>query len=190
VSAHKDVVAIGASMGCLDAIEKVLSDFTMSMPPVVMTLHMQPGVSKLFAYQMEERYRLSVKEAENGDILKREHVYIAPHGRHMKIVRGSGGLTISLFAGEKVNFCCPSVDVLLESVASVCGKNAVGAILTGIGADGAKGLLAMRNSGAETIGQDEKTSYVYGMPKAAWDIGAVMYVLPLNKIADKIMTLV
>ena len=189
-SGSQKIIAIGASTGGVDAVENVLSSFPARTPPIVLAIHMQAGITKLFADQLDDTLPLSVKEAETGDILVPNQVLIAPAGKHMKIVNNAGKLTVECFLGPKVQFVIPSVDVLFESIAKEAKGRAVGVLLTGIGADGARGLMAMRNSGAETIGQDEKTSIVYGMPKVAMEMGAVMHQLPLGQIAGKILSLV
>jgi len=184
------IIAIGASTGGVDALEKILVWFQLPMPPILIAIHMPAGMTRLFANRLDEIVKMDVKEAENGDIVKPDHVYIAPAGKHMKVVNRLNKLTLECFAGAKVNHVIPSADVLFESLASLAKKSAVGVILTGIGADGAKGLMEMRNQGAATIGQDEKTSVVYGMPKVAMEMGAVQHQLPLNMIADKILSFI
>lgn len=181
---------MGASTGGFDALESILTRLPPTTPPVVIVMHLQPGIAKLFAAGLNERLILTAKVAESGDVLKQGHVFIAPAGKHIEVVSRPGGLAVQLFAGEKVQAVMPSADVLFSSVAKVVGKNAVGVILTGIGADGAAGLLEMHSSGAVTIGQDEDTCVVYGMPKVARDMGAVLYELPINKISDKIISLI
>ena len=187
---NKSLIAIGASTGGVDALDKILSRFSASTPPVVLVLHMPVGMTKLLAHRMDTELAMSVKEAETGDLLTRGQVLVAPSGKHMKIVRRQGKLTVECFIGQKVQHVMPSADVLFESVANEIGSNAIGVILTGIGADGATGLLKMRNRGAKTIGQDEETCVVYGMPKVAREMSAVEYELPLNQIANKIISLV
>ncbi|MCL2216272.1 MAG: CheB methylesterase domain-containing protein [Defluviitaleaceae bacterium] len=187
---NQKVVAIGASTGGVDALERVLSQFPASMPPIVLAVHMAKGMTKLLANRFDDQLKLTAKEAETGDLLERGTVLIAPAGKHMKVINKNGRLAVECFIGPKVNHVIPSVDILFESLAPLTGKNAVGVILTGIGADGARGLVAMRDNGAATIGQDEKTCVVYGMPKVAKDMGAVQHELPLDLIAGKILSLV
>ncbi|MCL2356805.1 MAG: CheB methylesterase domain-containing protein [Defluviitaleaceae bacterium] len=183
-----NLIAIGASTGGFDALEAILSQFPADAPPVVIAMHLKPGIPKLFASRLNGISRLVAKEAETGDVLKAGHVFIAPGWMHMTVINRAGRLEANCFSGEKVNHVAPSADVLFESAAIATGKNAVGVILTGIGADGADGLLKMRASGAVTIGQNEDTCMVYGMPRVAKERGAVMHELPLDKIADKILT--
>ncbi len=176
------VIAIGASTGGTEAIYNVLKDLPSDMPGIVIVQHIPPVFSKMFAERLNDSTRLRVKEAQQGDLVERGKVLIAPGDAHMRLKKTGNKLSVEVFKGEKKNGHCPSVDILFESVAKVIGANAVGVILTGMGADGAKGLLAMRERGAKTIGQNEKTAVVYGMPKVAYDIGAVMRQLPLNDI--------
>jgi len=189
-SGFNKVIAIGASTGGVEALETILSLLPARIPPVVLVIHMPVGFTKLFAARLDGLLRMSVKEAQSGDVLTQGQILIAPAGKHMKVVNRNGRLTVDCFVGPKVQFVIPAADVLFESVAEHVKKNAIGVILTGMGADGARGLLAMREQGAKTIGQDKATSIIYGMPKVAMDMGAVEHQLPLSKIADKIMSLV
>ena len=184
---NKDfVVAIGASTGGTEAIASVLKEFKPDIPGVVVVQHMPPGFTEMYANRLNEQCQVRVKEAKNGDIVQPGQVLIAPGGdAHMRLVKINGTYQVAIRQGSKVNGHCPSVDVLFQSVASVAGNKAVGIILTGMGGDGAKGLLAMRNAGARTIGQDESTCVVYGMPKVAHDIGAVEYQDKLPDIARR-----
>ena len=184
----RKVIAVGASTGGVDALEQVLMRFPSTCPPIVVVIHLQPGLARLLATQLNEKLKLSVKEAAHGDILASGQVFIAPSGKHMKIINQAGRLVIELFSGAKVQHVIPSVDVLFESVAKEIGANSIGVILTGIGADGAAGLKQMLIKGAKTIGQDEDTSVVYGMPKIAFEQGAVQHQLPIEKIGSKIQS--
>lgn len=180
------IVAIGASTGGTEAISTVLKEFDYDIPGVVIVQHMPPKFTAMYADRLNEKCRVQVKEAKNGDLVLPGQVLIAPGGdAHMRVVKKNGGYQVVIKQGEKVNGHCPSVDVLFHSVAEAAGKNAVGIILTGMGGDGAKGLKAMRDKGARTIGQDESTCVVYGMPKVAYDIGAVEYQQKLPDIAKK-----
>ncbi len=180
------VVAIGASTGGTEAIFSVVKDFGPDIPGVVIVQHMPPGFTEMYATRLDNQCRVRVKEARTGDRVLPGQVLIAPGGdSHMRLVRVSGGYQVEIRPGPKVNGHCPSVDVLFDSVAKMAGKKAVGIILTGMGGDGAKGLLAMRQAGAETIGQDESTCVVYGMPKVAYDLGAVKYQEKLQGIAGR-----
>lgn len=180
------VVAIGASTGGTEAIYSVVKDFGTDIPGIVCVQHMPPGFTKMYAKRLDDQCRISVKEAETGDRVLPGHMLIAPGGdRHMKLVKVNGVYQVEVKAGPRVNGHCPSVEVLFESVAKVAGSDAVGIILTGMGGDGGKGLLSMRKAGAKTIGQDESTCVVYGMPKVAYDLGAVEYQEKLNDIAGR-----
>lgn len=180
------VIAIGASTGGPEAIKEVLSGFGTDIPGVVIVQHMPPGFTQMYAKRLDNECRVHVKEAQTGDRVIPGHVLIAPGGdRHMHLVKVGEGYQVEIKPGPKVNGHCPSVDVLFDSVAKAARSNAVGIILTGMGGDGAKGLLAMRRAGARTIGQDESTCVVYGMPKVAYDIGAVEYQEKLTDIAKR-----
>jgi len=179
-------VAIGASTGGTEAIAAVLRDFGQDIPGVVLVQHMPPGFTGMYANRLNEECRVRVKEARSGDVVQPGQVLVAPGGDlHMQLVKINGVYQVALKQAPKVNGHCPSVDVLFESVAKVAGKRAIGIILTGMGGDGAKGLLEMRKAGARTIGQDESTCIVYGMPKVAYDLGAVEYQEKLPEIARR-----
>lgn len=167
------IIAIGASTGGTEAIFKLLSHLPSRFPGIVIVQHIPPIFSKMFAERLNNSTHLIVKEAQTGDFLEQGKVLIAPGDKHMRIRKVGNRYKVECFHGDKVNGHCPSVDVLFQSVAKECGNNAIGIILTGMGYDGAKGMLAMRKAGARTIGQDEKSSVVYGMPKVAYSIGAV-----------------
>ena len=180
------VVAIGASTGGTEAIFSVVQNFGTDIPGVVIVQHMPPGFTNMYAKRLDNQCRVIVKEAETGDQVKPGHVLIAPGGdRHMRLVKVNGVYQVECKAGPKVNGPCPSVDVLFDSVAKVAGPKALGIILTGMGGDGARGLLEMRRAGARTIGQDESTCVVYGMPKVAYDLGAVEYQERLEDVAKR-----
>lgn len=167
------IIAMGSSTGGTEALYNVLKELPTTIPGIVVVQHIPPVFSGMFADRLDKQIRLNVKEAENGDYLETGKVLIAPGDKHMKIRRIGDRYKVETFLDEKVNGHCPSVDVLFESVAKEAGNNAIGIIMTGMGYDGAKGLLSMRRKGARTIGQDEQSSVVYGMPKVAYDIGAV-----------------
>ncbi|NLN66527.1 MAG: chemotaxis response regulator protein-glutamate methylesterase [Clostridiaceae bacterium] len=167
------IIAIGASTGGTEAIHNVLKQLPANAPGIVVVQHIPPDFSRMFAERLNSTIALNVKEARTGDCIEQGHVLVAPGDKHMRIKRIGGKYRVECFEGEKVNGHCPSVDVLFESVAKEAGNRAIGVILTGMGYDGAKGLLSMRRKGARTIGQDEASSVVYGMPKVAFNIGAV-----------------
>lgn len=180
------ILAIGASTGGTEAISDVVSKFNTDIPGTVIVQHMPPGFTKMYAERLDKQCRVHVKEAENGDLVEAGKVLIAPGDKQMRLTRTGGIYRVEVKTGKKVSGHCPSVDVLFHSVAKAAASDAVGVILTGMGADGAAGLHAMRRAGAKTIGQDEKSCIVYGMPKVAYDIGAVVYQVPLENIASKV----
>ncbi len=181
------IIAIGASTGGVEALITVLSGMPENCPPIMVTQHMPATFTKSFAARLDRMCAPRVTEAEDGELLKPGHVLIAPGGaRHME-VSGSSTLTCRLREADLVNGHRPSVDVLFHSVASVCGVRSIGLILTGMGKDGAKGLAAMRAAGARTFGQDEASCVVYGMPKAAFEIGAVERQATLNDLSRLVL---
>lgn len=185
------VIAIGASTGGTEAIATLLKEFGPDLPGVVIVQHMPKGFTEMYASRLNRQCGLVVKEACHGDKVLPGQVLIAPGGdAHMSLVRGSdGSYQVAVRKGEKVNGHCPSVEVLFDSVAEVAKDKAVGIILTGMGGDGAQGLLKMRKAGARTIGQDESTCVVYGMPKVAYDLGAVEYQEKLSDITKRLYQL-
>lgn len=180
------IVAIGASTGGTEAIFSVVKEFGTDIPGIVCVQHMPPGFTAMYAKRLDDQCRIHVKEAQTGDRVMPGHMLLAPGGdRQMRVVKVNGAYQVEVKEGPKVNGHCPSVEVLFESVAKAAGRDAVGIILTGMGGDGGKGLLSMRQAGARTIGQDESTCVVYGMPKVAYDLGAVEYQEKLNDIAKR-----
>jgi len=178
------IIAIGASTGGTEAIFNILKKLPRNIPGIVIVQHIPPKFSRMFAERMNASTDLEVKEAETGDYVEKGRVLIAPGDQHLIIKKAGDKYRVECFEADKVNGHCPSVDILFESVAKEAGKNAIGVILTGMGYDGAKGLMAMRRKGARTIGQDEKSSVVYGMPKVAFNIGAVEKQVSLEYIAN------
>ncbi len=183
------LIAIGASTGGTEAVFHILKMLTPKMPGIVVTQHIPPIFSRLFAERLNNSTQLRVKEAQSGDYVDQGCALIAPGGKHMRIKRAGDRFRVECFDGEKVNGHCPSIDILFESMAKEVGPGAIGVILTGMGYDGAKGLLAMRRKGALTLGQDEKSSVVYGMPKVAFEIGAVERQVPLETMAQTLVNL-
>ena len=182
------IVAIGSSTGGVEALVSLLEAYPPNCPPTVITQHMPASFTRNFAGRLNRLSAAHVEEVENGAPLEVGRVYVAPGGaRHLEVAPGSTGFRCRLREGDPVNGHRPSVDVLFNSVAGVAGRRAVGVILTGMGKDGAAGLLAMRNAGAKTIGQDEASCVVYGMPKSAFELGAVERQLPMHKIAPAIL---
>ncbi len=182
------MIAIGSSTGGVEALREILVSLPAVMPPIVITQHMPPLFTKSFAERLNSLCHLHVQEAKNGMMIEGGNAYLAPGDRHLEFVpRAGGGLQCRLRDGELVSGHRPSVDVMFHSVARHVGKGALGIILTGMGKDGAKGLLAMREQGAVTLGQNEASCVVYGMPKAAKELEAVMAECALTQIPDKII---
>ncbi len=181
------ILAIGASTGGTKAIEVVLKGLPNNCPGTVIVQHMPERFTKSFAERLNETCSMEVKEGEDNDQVVPGLALIAPGNKHMVLVRKGANYYVRIKDGPRVHFQRPSVDVLFDSVAEHAGKNAIGVLLTGMGADGAKGLLQMKNSGAYTIAQDEETSVVFGMPKEAIRLGGASVVLPLQKISDAII---
>lgn len=185
------VVAIGASTGGTEAISTVIKGFGTDIPGVVVVQHMPPGFTEMYARRLDKECVVEVKEAKTGDVVKPGRVLIAPGGEeHMRLVRVGEEYQVILRRGQKVNGHCPSVDVLFQSVAETAGSHALGILLTGMGSDGARGLLKMRQQGARTIGQDESSCVVYGMPKVAYELGAVQYQEKLSEVARRTYSII
>lgn len=180
------VIAIGASTGGTEAILQTLEQFPERMPGIVVTQHMPEGFTKMYAERLDRICRLKVKEAKNGDTVQAGQVLIAPGNLQMRVRRQGGRYVVSCLPGERVSGHRPSVDVLFSSVAEAAARYSVGVIMTGMGQDGAKGLLQMRQKGAYTIGQDKESCVVYGMPMVAWNIGAVCRQCPGTEIARNV----
>lgn len=177
------VIAIGASTGGVPALGQILPAFPADCPGIVIVQHMPAGFTASFAERLNGMCRMRVKEAENGDRVLTGRILIAPGSdRHMSLQRSGGEYRVALLDGPAVSFSRPSVDVLFHSVAQQAGRNATAALMTGMGKDGASGLLAIRKAGGRAFAQDEASSVVFGMPKAAQDLGAAEEMLPLNRI--------
>ncbi len=181
------IIAIGASTGGTEALSRMLRGVPPGLPGIVVVQHMPPVFTALFAARLDGELPYSVCEGEDGMAVAPGQIYIAEGSRHLRVRRRGRGFALCVEAGEKVSGHCPSVDVLFESVAAEAGKAAAGIIMTGMGADGAEGLLAMRRSGAMTIGQDEKSCVVYGMPKKAFEIGAVEKQMPPDEMPAQLV---
>ncbi|MFW7381554.1 MAG: chemotaxis-specific protein-glutamate methyltransferase CheB [Oligoflexus sp.] len=184
---HCHVIAIGASTGGTKALGEILSRLPDDLPPIVIVQHIPPVFSKAFADRLNRSCPLTIKEAEDGEILQDGHVYIAPGSHHMHVMKSGSHYQVALSEEAPVNLHRPSVDVLFESVAKVLGPKSLGILLTGMGADGAKGLLQMKESGACTIAQDEQSCVVFGMPKEAWRLGAAEQMVNLDQIPEFIL---
>jgi len=183
----RSVIAIGASTGGTEAIREVLMGIPEASPGIVIVQHIPAVFSAAFANRLNDLCRIRVKEAENGDRVVPGQALVAAGNFHMTLRPSDGGYRVAVHGGERVCYQRPSVDVLFQSVAEVAWSNAIGALLTGMGADGAEGLLAMKGAGARTIAQDEASCVVFGMPREAIELGAVDRVLPLNRIAGELM---
>lgn len=186
VNVRNKVIAIGASTGGTEAIYNLLKNLPKDIPGIIIVQHIPPVFSKMFADRLNLQTQFTVKEAQTGDTIEPGKVLIAPGDKHMKLKKAADKYIVETIQGNKVNGHCPSVDVLFESVAKVASKNAIGVILTGMGHDGAIGLMSMRRAGARTIGQDQKSSVVYGMPKVAFEIGAVEKQVAISNIPSVI----
>jgi len=189
-NADKKIIAIGSSTGGTRALEYLLNELPADVPGIVIVQHLPESFTRSFANRLNKHSALNIKEAADNDEIKTGHVYIAKGDKHMTVYKRGEKKFLQVTDGERINFHRPSVDVLFNSVAEEIGPNATGVILTGMGADGAKGLLKMKNKGARTIGQDEASCVVYGMPRAAYEIGAVDVQLPLNEIPGRILKVV
>ena len=183
------IIAIGSSTGGTEALNQVLSVMPLASPPILIAQHIPPTFSTSLARRLNEASALTVVEAVDGMEVKSGHAYLAPGNFHLEIRRRGYGYICRVISADKVNRHRPSVDVLFDSMVKEVGKSAIGVILTGMGADGAAGLLRMREAGSRTIGQDEASSVVYGMPRAAHELGAVEFQEPLSKISAKMLRL-
>lgn len=183
-SGTETIVGIGASTGGTEAIRQVLEQLSPAFPATVITQHMPVAFTKSFANRLDTLCKMKVQEVQGGERLLPGNVYIAPGDKHLEIVRSGADYRTRLSDGPLVSGHKPAVDVMFESLATVVGKNAVATLLTGMGKDGAKGLLSLHNAGAITMAQDEASCVVYGMPKAAVEIGATEHIIPLDKMSQ------
>ncbi len=182
------IIVMGASTGGTQAISSILQQLPKEIPPIVIVQHIPPVFSTLFAARLNQDFPYVVKEAERGEPLLNNHVYISPGDKHVEVRMGVNNIPFLITSkGEKVNGHCPSVDKLFFSVAKVFKAKAVGILLTGMGTDGALGLSAIRRAGSVTLTQDEKTCVVYGMPLAAKELGASQHEVPINLMGATIM---
>ncbi|NDJ55737.1 chemotaxis response regulator protein-glutamate methylesterase [Enterobacteriaceae bacterium 4M9] len=184
------IIAIGASTGGTEAIRQVLVPLPPTSPALLITQHMPPGFTRSFAERLDKLCQISVKEAEDGERVMPGHAYIAPGDIHMELARSGANYHIKLNDAPPMNRHRPSVDILFHSVARTAGSNAVGVILTGMGNDGAAGLLAMRKAGAKTLAQSEKTCVVFGMPREAIAAGAACDIVDLDNVSQKMLSCV
>lgn len=183
----RSILAIGASTGGTEAIKEVLIRMPDNCPPIVVTQHIPPVFSTSFALRMDRSCTINVKEAEHGDKLAPGCAYIAPGDKHLRVIKKGTSLFCHLDETAAVNRHRPSVDTLFNSLVDICPQHTIAALLTGMGNDGAKGLLALKQHGAYTLAQDELTSVVWGMPKAAVELGAVVDIAPLEKVAQMLL---
>jgi len=185
-AAGRQLVAIGSSTGGTEALREIFQALPAGLPPIAVVQHMLPGFTEAFAARLDRICQPTVKVVAQGEPLQRGTIYLAPSARHFQVERRPAGLVARLLDSEPVSRHRPSATVLFDSVASACGRKALGIILTGMGDDGAQGLLRLRQAGALTLGQDAATSVVYGMPRVAWSLGAVAHQAPLGAMPRRI----
>lgn len=183
------LIAIGASTGGTEAIERILLSLPAMMPPIVIVQHIPAGFSRAFAERLDRQCRIHVREGVHGDLLTPGTVILAPGDYHMRTIRMAGRLRVALDQGPQVCYQRPAVDVLFQSIQELGLPHVVAALLTGMGSDGANGMVALRSAGAWTIAQDEATCVVFGMPREAIRLGGASQVLPLNAIAPRLVAL-
>jgi two-component system chemotaxis response regulator CheB len=189
VTERQRIIAMTASTGGTEALVEVLKNLPANVPPILIVQHMPAGFTKQFAERLDRLCQFKVKEAETGDYLHKSLALLAPGNYHMRLIRKSGALAVENVQTPHVHAVRPAADVLFQSITPIMGGNVLGVILTGMGSDGARGLFELKAKGAVVIGQDEKTCAVYGMPKAAFDIGAVDYQVPLDRVASMMIKL-
>jgi len=188
-AARRNLIAIGASTGGTNAVATILRRLPRECPGVVIVQHMPAGFTELFAGRLDTECHMDVKEAEHGDKIVPGRALVAPGGRQLEVVKIGGGYAVNVRAGPPVCGHCPSVDVMMRSVARVAGKDAVGVMLTGMGSDGADAMRLMRDAGARCVAQDEATSVVFGMPKEAHLRGGAERLVPIQSMASQILAL-
>jgi two-component system chemotaxis response regulator CheB len=186
-STERHLIAIGASTGGPEAIRVILSALPIDAPPVLVAQHMPAGFTRAFASMLNRECAIEVREAAAGDLLRPGLALIAPGGRHLTLKRAAGHLLADVAGGPLVSRHRPSVDVLFESVSRELGARAIGVLLTGMGDDGARGLAALKQAGAATLAQDEASSVVFGMPKAAIELGAAQDIASLDAMTEAIL---
>jgi two-component system chemotaxis response regulator CheB len=180
-------VAIGSSTGGTQALESVLTELPADGPGIAIVQHMPERFTAMYASRLDGICAMNIREARSGDRIERGVVLIAPGGKHMQVRKQGGQYFAEVLAGPPVNRHCPSVDVLFKTMAECAGPDALGIIMTGMGDDGARGLLAMHQAGARTVAQDEASCVVFGMPREAIKLGAADEVLPLDRMAGEIL---
>ena len=184
---NETIIAIGASTGGTEAIIEVVKALPESTPGIVIVQHMPPNFTNLYAQRLNRICKMKVKEAQDMDRVVQGQIIVAAGGYHLVLKKDAKGYYIRSMQGERVSGHCPSVDVMFDSVADVAGAKAIGVILTGMGADGARGITKLRRTGAYTIGQDRESCVVYGMPMEAYKMGGITKQLPLDQIGDEIL---
>lgn len=184
------VIAIGASTGGTEAIKKVITRFPAATPGVVIVQHMPAGFTRMFAERLNQLCPMEVKEAQSGDRVMPGRILVAPGEKQMRVIRSGGFYQVTCEPGEKISGHCPSVDVMMHSVAKHVGANAVAAMLTGMGSDGADGMLAMRMAGARCIAQDETSCVVFGMPKVAYERGGAEKLVSIDEVGPTLLRLI
>lgn len=188
--ASNKIIALGASTGGTEAIKTVVKTLPADTPAIVITQHLPAAFSESFVRHIDLITAMAACIPKNGQLVEAGHIYLAPGDKHMKVLKEGFGYVIQLFDGEPVNRHKPAVDVMFSSVAQNAGANAIAVLLTGMGADGAIGMKEMHDAGAKTVIQDEQSSVVWGMPGAAFKLGCTDFVLPLEDVANKILSLV
>lgn len=184
---NKYVFAVGASTGGTEALNVLFQSLPKNIPPVVVTQHLPEGFGELFIKRINQSSALEIKAAKNGERLLPGNVYVALGDQHLQVESNNDELYIKLTKPKTVDSHHPSIDVMLESVARTMGDHSIGVLLTGMGSDGAHGMLAVKQAGGITIAQDEETSVVWGMPRVAVELNAANFILPLNKIPEKLL---
>jgi two-component system chemotaxis response regulator CheB len=187
VKTSDKLIAVGASTGGTEAIREFLAGMAPDCPGIAIVQHMPENFTRMFAERLDGLCQIAVKEAEHNDPILPGHAYIAPGGKHLWVKRDGGQLLAKLSTEPPMNLHRPSVDFLFLSAAKYVGADAVGVIMTGMGRDGAQGLLEMKKAGAWTVAQDEATSVIFGMPREAIELGAVHEIAPLNKLRERVL---
>jgi two-component system chemotaxis response regulator CheB len=186
-STTEKIILVGASTGGTEALKTLLVDLPADSPGVLITQHMPEAFTKTFAKRLDGLCRIAVKEAEHGERILPGHGYLAPGNRHLLVKRSGANYMTELSDGPPVNRHRPSVDVLFRSAANCAGKNSIGIIMTGMGDDGAVGMLEMHQAGAHTLAQDEQSCVVFGMPKEAIALGGVDEIIPLHELSKRLL---
>jgi two-component system chemotaxis response regulator CheB len=183
------IIGIGASTGGVEALRELLTELPPDTPPILIAQHMPPGFTETFAKRLDSICRITVKQADDGEVVRHGVAYIAPGGRHLMLARRGSGYLLRVTDDPPVNRHRPSVDPLFRSIAKAAGADAIGVMLTGMGGDGAEAMLELSRTGAYTIAQDEASCVVFGMPRQAIAVGAVREVLPLAEMAQRLSAL-